>query len=75
VKPDLLFLIRRYLATLSSWLAIAIMALYLGFKVLPHLGIHGSVKMGFRAATANHVVASLGNAFHFHLSIHLNHPI
>lgn len=74
MKPDFITLARRYLATLCSWLAIAIMALYLAFKVMPHLGVHGSVKMGFHATAADRAMASLGNAFNFHIFIHLNYP-
>jgi hypothetical protein len=74
VKPDVITLARRYLATVCSWLAIAIMALYISFKAMPLLGIHGSMKMGLHAAISDHAMASLGNAFNFHLSIHLNYP-
>lgn len=73
MQPHYTILARRWLATFSTWLAIAVTALYLGFQVMPHLGFHGSLSMGFRAVTADHVMASLSNICHFHLSIHLNY--
>jgi hypothetical protein len=73
VKPNFIIFARRCLAVFSSWLAIAIMALYVGFKLMPLIGIHGSMKMGFHAAAADHAMAPLGNAFNAYLSIHLNY--
>ena len=73
MKPDFIIFARQCLAIFSSWLAIAIMTLYVGFKVMPLIGIHGSMKIGFHAATADHAMARLDNVFNAYLSIHLNY--
>jgi hypothetical protein len=70
MQNNIIPLVRRILAGLFSWLVIAIAALYLGGKILPHLGIGASLEMAFHSGLADQAVARLGNTFR--ISIHLN---
>ena len=70
MQQKILTLVRRFLAALFSWLAIAMLGLYLFSKILPHLGVSASLEMAFHDALADQAVTRLGNTFR--ISIHLN---
>ncbi|SFI31637.1 hypothetical protein SAMN04515618_11720 [Collimonas sp. OK307] len=70
MQQNIITMVRRFLAALCSWLAIAMLGLYLFSKILPHLGISASLDMAFHSTLADQAVARLGNTFR--ISIHLN---
>ncbi|AIY42945.1 hypothetical protein LT85_3787 [Collimonas arenae] len=67
-------LLRRCLAMLSAGIAIAMLILYLGLHLMPQLGIHGTLKIGFNTGKTGRALASLCNPSRFYASIHLNYP-
>ncbi|HWW07470.1 hypothetical protein [Collimonas sp.] len=70
MQQNITTLVRRFLAALCSWLAIAILALYLGARIMPHLGVSASLDMAFHSSLADQAVTHLGNTFR--ISIRIN---
>ncbi|WP_442783208.1 hypothetical protein [Collimonas fungivorans] len=70
MQKNIITLVRRVLAALCSWLAIAILGFYLAARILPHLGISASLDMVLQHTLADQAMARLGHTFC--ISIRLN---
>lgn len=74
MKQDLLTLLRRCIAALSTGLAIAMLLFCFAWILMPRFGIHGTLQIGFHAGRVSQAVADLKNPFKFYASLHLSFP-